>query len=355
MRILITGGAGFVGGALARSFLREPGRNSVVLLDNLRRRGSEWNLSGLLEEGARYVHGDVRNRADFETLEGTFDVLIEASAEPSVHAGIGGSPRYVLDTNLGGALNCLEYAREHCGGVVFLSTSRVYSLGPLRALPLAATDTRLELQEGNPQGAGVSRAGISEQFACDGPRSYYGASKLAAELLCQEYAAHARLPVVINRCGVIAGPGQFGRTDQGVFTLWVARHFYGRALKYTGFGGKGLQVRDLLHPDDLGDLVRRQLNAWNLVSGRTFNVGGGRAGSVSLREFTRICQEVTGREVPVEEDPATNDIDMPWYITDHQRVSALLGWAPARSPRDIVTGVSQWIGANEQILSTLIV
>jgi CDP-paratose 2-epimerase len=355
MRILITGGAGFVGGALARGFLREPGRNSVVLLDNLRRRGSEWNLSGLQAQGAQFVHGDVRNRADLDALEGNFDVLIEASAEPSVHAGIGGSPRYVLDTNLGGAINCLEFARERCGGLVFLSSSRVYSLGPLKALPLSAGATRLELQAGKAPVPGLSEAGIAENFPCDGPRSYYGASKLAAELLCQEYAAHAKLPVVINRCGVIAGPGQFGKTDQGVFTLWVARHFFGRALKYTGFGGKGLQVRDLLHPDDLSELVHRQLDAWGKVSGQTYNVGGGRAGAVSLREYTRLCQEVTGREVPIEEEPATAEVDVPWYITDHRRVSAALGWTPSRTPRAIVEGVNQWVRANEQILATLIV
>lgn len=355
MRVLITGGAGFVGGALARSFLRASPQNSVVLLDNLRRRGSEWNLSGLLAEGARFVHGDVRNRADLDALEGRFDVMIEASAEPSVHAGIGDSPRYVLDTNVTGAINCLEFARERCGGVVFLSSSRVYSLAPLRALPLAETGTRLDFEERAPAIAGASFAGISEEFASDGPRSYYGASKLAAELLCQEYAAHARLPVVINRCGVIAGPGQFGRTDQGVFTLWVARHCNGRPLRYTGFGGKGLQVRDLLHPDDLADLIHRQIANWGAVAGGTFNVGGGRSGAVSLLEFTAICREVVGRAVPIEGDAATNAVDVPWYVSDHRRISALLGWTPRRSPRDIATDVLQWIRANEQALATLIV
>ena len=355
MRVLITGGAGFVGGALARSFLRAGTGNSVVLLDNLRRRGSEWNVSSLVDEGARFVHGDVRNQADLEALEGNFDVLIEASAEPSVHAGIGGSPRYVLDTNLLGAVNCLEYAREHCGGLVFLSSSRVYSLAPLRALPLAEKPTRLEIEDPAPGVSGATFAGISEEFACDGPRSYYGASKLAAELLCQEYAAHSGLPVVINRCGVIAGPGQFGKTDQGVFTLWIARHHYGRALKYTGFGGKGHQVRDLLHPDDLCDLVHLQLASWPQVAGRTFNVGGGRTGSVSLQEFTALCREITGREVPIEEDPATAPVDVPWYITDSGRVSKLLGWTPSRTPRRIVADVHEWIRANEQALASLIV
>src|SRR3954466_12015098 len=101
MRILITGGAGFVGGALARSFLRDS--HQVVLFDNLRRRGSEWNLTGLTSDGAAFVHGDVRNSADLDALDGTFDLLIEASADPSVHAGMNDSPRYVLDTNLVGA------------------------------------------------------------------------------------------------------------------------------------------------------------------------------------------------------------------------------------------------------------
>ena len=221
----------------------------------------------LRSEGVTFVHGDIRNPADLEALNGTFDVLIEASAEASVHAGIADSPRYVLDTNVLGALNCLEFARKRCGGFVFLSSSRVYSIEPLTQLPVVELSTRFELKDDTCDIPGLSFQGISEEFPCNSHRSYYGASKLAAELLCQEYAAHAGLPVVINRCGVIAGPGQFGKTDQGVFTLWVARHYFGRSLRYTGFAGKGLQVRDLLHSDDLCDLVRRQLQSWNLVAG----------------------------------------------------------------------------------------
>jgi CDP-paratose 2-epimerase len=354
MKILITGGAGFVGSALARHFRRASAANSVTVMDNLRRRGSEWNLQGLLAEGVTFAHGDVRNPDDLQALEGNFDVLIEASAEPSVQAGIGSSPRYVLDTNLVGAMNCLEFARSRCGGLVFLSSSRIYSIEPLARLPLVQLPTRLDVQDGNGI-EGLSAAGISERFACDTQRSYYGASKLAAELMCQEYAAHGGLRVVVNRCGVIAGPGQFGKTDQGVFTLWVARHHFGRPLKYTGFGGKGLQVRDLLHPDDLCELVSLQIGAWDRVAGGTFNVGGGRAGSVSLQEFTALSQEVVGRTVPIAEDPATNPVDIPWYVSDHAKVSALLGWAPSRRPRDIVQDIAAWVRANEAALAGVIV
>jgi CDP-paratose 2-epimerase len=352
-RVLITGGAGFVGGALARSFLR-PG-TEVVVFDNLRRRGSEWNLSALLTEGVRFVHGDVRNAADLASLAGNFDVLIEASAEPSVHAGVDGSPRYVLDTNLGGALNCLDFASTRCAAVIFLSSSRVYSIAALRGLPLVPGATRFELALRGTAVAGVSDEGIAEDFSCARPRSYYGASKLAAELLCEEYAAYAKLPVVINRCGVIAGPGQFGKTDQGVFTLWVARHFFGRALRYTGFGGTGLQVRDLLHPLDLADVIHRQLENVTAISGQAFNVGGGQRGSVSLREFTNLCREATAREVPIEEDPTTSDVDLPWYVTDHRRASSAFQWSPTRSPRDIVADITSWVRDNQDALSKLIV
>jgi CDP-paratose 2-epimerase len=354
MKILITGGAGFVGSALARHFRRGNG-HSVVVFDNLHRRGSESNLPGLIADGVTFVHGDVRNPADLDALQGTFDVLIEASAEPSVHAGTGDSPRYVLDTNLVGAMNCLEFARHRCGGVVFLSTSRVYSIDPLVRLPLVPLPTRLDLQEQECGVAGVGPAGVSEAFPCDTHRSYYGASKLAAELLCQEYAAHARLPVVINRCGVIAGPGQFGKTDQGVFTLWVARHHFGRPLKYTGFGGTGLQVRDLLHPDDLCELVGRELQSLEALSGCTFNVGGGRDGSVSLQEFTSLCRAVVGREVPVTQDPATSAMDIPWYVTDHAKVSSRLGWQPRKRPREIIQDIAEWVRAGESTLSGVIV
>jgi CDP-paratose 2-epimerase len=352
MNILITGGAGFVGSTLARNLRRD---NSVIVLDNLRRRGSEWNLEGLRSEGVKFVHGDIRNPADLESLDGTFDVLIEASAEPSVNSGLADSPRYVLDTNLLGALNCLEFARKRCGGFVFLSTSRVYSIEPLKQLPLVELSTRFDLQDIKSKIPGVGSNGISETFPCDTSRSYYGASKLAAELVCHEYASHGGLSVVINRCGVIAGPGQFGKSDQGVFTLWVARHYFGRPLKYTGFGGKGFQVRDLLHPKDLCELIKIQLRSWHLAAGRTFNVGGGRDRSVSLYEFTRLCQETTGREVTIAQDPATSRVDIPWYVTDHTQVSALLDWMPLRSPKQIVSDTTEWIRTNESSLAHIIV
>jgi CDP-paratose 2-epimerase len=352
MKILITGGAGFVGSNLAISFKEAEPSATVVALDNLKRRGSELNLSKFKRHGIRFVHGDIRNHTDLEDLADTFDLLIEASAEPSVLAGINGSPHYVLQTNLTGTLNCLEFARTSAGALIFLSTSRVYSLAPLREIRLNETASRFEIAE-TQEVAGISRAGISENFPTHLARSLYGATKLASEMIIQEYVHSYGLRAVINRCGVIAGPGQFGKVDQGVFTLWVANHFFGRPLKYTGFGGDGKQVRDLLHPADLYALIRKQLSAIDGCAGEVFNIGGGHSVSTSLCELTALCREVVGRSIPIQREPETSAVDIPLYITDYGKAARRFGWRPQCAVRDIVEGITRWIRENEDQLKTV--
>lgn len=349
MRILVTGGAGFVGASLARAFRRLDPDCTVVALDNLRRRGSELNLASLRAEGIEFQHGDIRQVSDLRDLPGNFDVMIEASAEPSVLAGLDGSPDYLLDSNLVGTLNCLEFARSRVGAVVFLSTSRVYSIAPLRAIRLREEETRFEIED-EQEIVGVGPAGVREDFPVLEPRSLYGATKLASELIIQEYADSYGLQAVVNRCGVIAGPGQFGKVDQGVFTLWVANHFFGKPLGYRGFGGEGKQVRDLLHPADLFDLIVKQLDDVSSVRGQTFNVGGGRRVSTSLAELTSLCREIVGREVPLASDPQTHHVDIPLYISDHGRATSRFDWSPARDVRQIVTEIHSWLRDNEAAL-----
>jgi CDP-paratose 2-epimerase len=346
VKILITGGAGFVGSSLARAFVTNHSDAQVVVLDNLRRRGSELNLRSFRTLGIRFIHGDIRNFADFSACGTDFDLCIEASAEPSVLAGLNDEPDYVVDTNLGGTFNCLKFARHHVRQFVFLSTSRVYSIPSLREIALEETGSRFVIQSGQAL-RGVSPAGISEEFSTQGFRSFYGATKLASELLVQEFAAAYGLDAVIYRCGVIAGPGQFGKTDQGVFTLWVAHHYFGLPLQYTGFGGGGKQVRDLLHPVDLYRLIEKSLGSSRLQSGRVYNVGGGLRGATSLAELTGHCRRIVGTRVPVESRAQTNSVDVPLFISDHAALSADTGWQPERRVADIVDDIFQWIRSNE--------
>lgn len=346
LRVLITGGAGFVGSTLALKFKEDNPSSDVVVLDNLRRRGSELNLSILKERGILFVHGDIRNKSDLADLPGNFDVFVEASAEPSVLAGVDGSADYLLQTNLIGTLNCLEFARYRASNTLFLSTSRVYSINPLREIQLKETKSRFEISDSNDM-SGLSEHGISEDFITREPRSLYGASKLASELIVQEYAFNYGMNTITNRCGVIAGRGQFGKVDQGVFTMWVANHIYKKPLKYIGFNGHGKQVRDLLHPHDLYELIVKQLNKITMCSGEVYNVGGGAEVSTSLLELTQHCQEVTDSKVDIASVPDTSSVDIPLYISDSRRAIDAFDWKPSHTVLDIVHDISSWINENK--------
>ncbi|MHB8876810.1 MAG: NAD-dependent epimerase/dehydratase family protein [Myxococcaceae bacterium] len=352
MRIVITGGAGFVGSSLATTFRAKHPKAEIFAFDNLKRRGSELNLERFRQHGISFVHGDVRQPEDLAELPSTFDLLIDASAEPSVLAGLTGSPAYLLSTNLGGTLNCLELVRARGKALVFLSTSRVYSMGPLRELALDEGPTRLNLAA-KQAWPGVGARGIAESFPVHLPRSLYGATKLASELIIQEYVSTYGMRAVINRCGVIAGPGQFGKVDQGVFTLWVAHHVFDKPLKYTGFGGAGKQVRDLLHPDDLAHAIDLQLSDIDRLSGETFNLGGGPEVSTSLAELTATCQRLTGRSVPVASDPTTSPVDIPHYVTDFTKAEKAFGWKPQKGVEQIVSDIHAWLGRERSRVAPL--
>ena len=296
----------------------------------------------LREAGVSFVHGDIRNPEDLDSLPAA-DLLIECSAEPSVHAGYDGSARYLVNTNLTGTFNCLEYARRHGTAIVFLSTSRVYSIPALRGLPLRVEGQRLALPAGE-AGAGWSERGVAEDFPTGAPRSLYGTTKLASELLIEEYNAAFGLRTIINCCGVITGPWQMGKVDQGFFVLWAACHLYGRPLRYTGFGGKGHQVRDVLHVADLFDLISLQTAGLDQHAGRSYNVGGGIQTSVSLAELTDLCRARTARRLEPGEDPTTRPADIPYYVTDHGAVTRAAGWTPKRSIEMILEEVVEWLG-----------
>jgi CDP-paratose 2-epimerase len=340
-RVLITGGAGFIGSNVAVGLARRHPSWTLVALDNLRRRGSELNLARLREAGVEFVHGDIRVLDDV-LAAGEFDVVVECSAEPSVL----GSSDYVMQANLVGAYHCLELARRCDAQVVFLSTSRVYPVSPLVGLAYVESESRFELEREQPV-VGASEAGIAEDFPLEGARTLYGTTKLAAELLIEEYRAAHGMRAVINRCGVVAGPWQMGKVDQGVFTHWMLAHHLGRELAYIGYGGSGKQVRDLLHVDDLLELLARQLDAPEQWDGVTVNVGGGRTCSLSLLEATALCAEISGREVAVSTSPGNRPGDIPIYLSDCTRLFSLTDWRPLRGPREILLDIHTWIVEHE--------
>ena len=352
-RVLVTGGAGFIGASLALELATLRPEWQLTAFDNLKRRGSELNLARLREAGVRFVHGDVRSREDLMAL-GQIDALVECSAEPSALTGVDGQTAYALHSNLLGAYHCLELARRDGAQFVFLSTSRVYPYAKLDEARYAEGPSRYELSADQSL-PGVSSAGIREDFPLAGARTLYGATKLAAELLVEEYAAGFGLPTVVNRCGVVAGPWQMGKVDQGIFTFWLLGHYFGRELRYIGYGGTGKQVRDLLHVSDLVDLVEDQLARPDHWAGATVNVGGGRDTSLSLREATELCRELTGNRPRVQETLEERPGDVRIYLSDCAQLFERTDWRPRRDARQIMADTLAWVADNERaVRSTLL-
>src|SRR5579875_2020238 len=302
MKILITGICGFVGSRLAMSLSDRISGAEIAGIDNLLRPGSEGNRSALAAKGIRFIHGDLRQRSDIETLPAC-DWVIDAAANPSVLAGVDGrsSPRQLGEHNLSGTLNLLEYCRERKAGFVLLSTSRVYSVKDLAELPMIERDDAFALDTNQPLPNGVSGSGIAESFSVRQPISLYGATKLASEVMAVEYGLTFDFPVWINRCGVLAGAGQFGTAEQGIFSYWLHAHAARLPLRYIGFGGAGRQIRDAFHPDDLADLVAAQLQR-KPPANAIFNVGGGAENALSLAQLTAWCDARFGAHRP-QPDP----------------------------------------------------
>jgi CDP-paratose 2-epimerase len=353
MKILITGGAGFVGSSLAFSIKKKYPGYTVVVFDNLKRRGSELNLPRFRAAQIEFVHGDIRNKADFDSLDKDFTTIIEASAEPSVLAGLNGTPDYLVDTNLVGTINCLYFTKQCKATFVFLSTSRVYPIQNLESAAFTELETRFNFSDQQSQ-PGVSSRGIAENFSLEGFRSLYGATKLSSELMIHEFNAFYGIKTVINRCGVLTGPWQMGKIDQGVIVLWAARHFWKGKLGYIGYGGEGKQLRDVLHVDDLFTLVERQLHQIDKFNGQVFNVGGGLETSVSLRELTTICENVIGNKIEIQKVAENRPADIRIFVTDNSKITAASGWKPTISAQKIIEDVFDWLKANEKSLKEIL-
>ncbi len=348
MKYLITGGAGFVGSSLAINLKENYPDSKVIALDNLKRRGSELNIPRLLRHNVEFIHGDIRNKEDLTGIAAV-DSIIECSAEPSVLAGYESSPEYLINTNLVGTINCLEVARKYKANFIMLSTSRVYPYKAINTIGFCDTETRFEL-ENTQKIPGCSGAGVTEDFPLSGVRSLYGATKLASELLILEYADMYGFNAVINRCGVLTGPWQFGKVDQGVVVLWVAKHFWNQELSYIGYGGQGKQVRDILHVEDLFRLIDLQLQNIETLSGDIFNVGGGRKISISLKELTVLCKKYTGNSININKVPENRPADVRIYLTDNSRVIKSTGWTPKIGVETIIEEIAAWIKNNQNQL-----
>lgn len=343
-----------MGSTLARAFYETAGIEQIVGLDNLRRAGSQVNLDPLRAMGIEVEVADIRDPAYWDRAP-KVDWVIDAAAEPSVLAGVDGKTGSLdlIEHNLYGTIQILEYCKRAGAGFILLSTSRVYSIPAQSRIEVVPKSGELgEAYEPVPDqdfSEGISSDGIAEDCSTAPPVSLYGSTKVASEQMALEYGATFDFPIWINRCGVLAGAGQFGVATQGIFSFWIHSWMHGRPLKYIGFGGSGHQVRDCLHPLDLVPVMLRQMKEPGRCEQRLFNLAGGPEQAMSLHQLSGWCKRRFG-EHSVNADPVERRFDLPWIVLDSSLAREDLEFLPTRSLEDILVEIADFAEAHPEWL-----
>jgi CDP-paratose 2-epimerase len=340
MRVLVTGGAGFIGSNAAHRFARNG--HDVLVFDNLARPGSRHNLQWLRETTrTACLEGDVTDAAALRTIVAEFrpDVILHLAAQVAVTTSVI-APRADFDTNALGTLNVLEAVRERHPEsiVIYASTNKVY--GALGGRDIVMRGTRY--------GFGNEESGVDEREPLDF-YSPYGCSKGAADQYVRDYARMYGLRTIVLRQSCIYGPRQFGVEDQG----WIAWFTIAAALGLpVTIYGDGKQVRDVLFVDDLVDLFERVVEQAAAVAGQVFNVGGGPDFQLSLLELLSQLEQLRGEHIPYSFD-GWRPGDQKVYVSDIGKSREMLGWKPKVSPAEGVTRLHEWVSGHLALVKTV--
>ena len=316
MKILVTGGCGFVGANVCIN-LKE-NKHTVFSLDNLSRKSSLINLEILKKNKIKNYNFDIYNYQKLNNLQ-KFDIIIDCCAEAAVEVSKKDLDR-VINTNLIGTFNILKKAKNDNSKIIFVSSSRVNSIEEINNF----IKNRKNLKK-----LKINKK-INENFNTLKPKSIYGFTKFASELLIEEFSYAFDLKYLINRCGVLSGPMQFGKQDQGFVSLWTWHHYIKKDLAYIGYGGYGNQVRDVLHINDFTNLINLQIKNFNKIYNKKFCVGGSTKSNTSLKNLTKICSKITGNTINFKKLKKTSIYDIPYFITDNYLVKKTYKWRPKK-------------------------
>ena len=335
MKIIVTGGCGFVGSNVCE-FLKNLSFE-VVSVDNLSKIYSKLNLKRLKNSNIKNYNIDVSDKNKFIKLNYKSDIIIDCCADPAVES----SRTDILNNinnNLITTYNVLEKAKKDNSKLIFISTSRIYPIKDSRQ------KFNIFLKKKN-------KNLFNEDSNIIGPKTIYGFSKLASEMLIKEYNYAFNIDYIINRCGLITGPWQFGKVEQGLVSLWLWKHLNkDNNLYYKGYNGSGNQIRDILFINDLCELVYLQIKKFKKIKNQTFCVGGGIKNSVNLKQLTKICEEITKNKLKIKHDLDTSVYDIPFYITSLDKVKKYYSWRPKTELRIGLHAILEWMKKNYTLI-----
>lgn len=330
-RVLITGGAGFIGCNLADRLILMGKR--VVVLDNLSRQGAERNLLWLRERHGRafeFVHADLRRQDDVQEALAGVDAVYHLAAQTAVTLSLR-DPRRDFEDNLLGTFNVLEAARRSPRRpiVVYASTNKVY--GALENVPVLELETRYAF-------AGLAR-GIDESFPLDF-HSPYGCSKGAADQYVRDYYRMYELPTVVFRQSCIYGPRQMGIEDQGWVAWFVLAALTSRPITVYG---DGKQVRDLLYIDDLLEAYLLAVERIEVTQGQVYNIGGAMQNTLSVWwELRPLLEELLEQRLAAPAFAPWRPGDQRIFVADTAKAQRDFGWAPRTSVREGLLRLVEW-------------